>query len=161
MLTPVVSYTTVREVKGPLIVIEKTRGVSYGEIGEVMGPDGEPRRVQVIEVATDYAVAQVLGGTLGLPARGSTVRFYGKTLKMPVSEQLIGRILDGKGQPRDHMPLPPPEDFRDVNGEPLNPYSREYPEEPIETGISAMTASTPWSEARSCPSSPAPACPTT
>ena len=86
MLTPVVSYTTVREVKGPLIVIEKTRGVSYGEIGEVMGPDGEPRRVQVIEVATDYAVAQVLGGTLGLPAKGSTVRFYGKTLKMPVSE---------------------------------------------------------------------------
>jgi V/A-type H+-transporting ATPase subunit B len=138
MLTPVVSYNTVREVKGPLIVIEKTRGVAYGEIGEVIGPDGEPRRVQVIEVGTDYAVAQVLGGTLGLPAKGSTVRFYGRTLKIPVSEQLIGRILDGKGQPRDHMPLPPPEDFRDVNGEPLNPYSREYPEEPIETGISAI-----------------------
>ncbi|MEM1598795.1 MAG: V-type ATP synthase subunit B, partial [Pyrobaculum sp.] len=138
MLTPVVSYSTVREVKGPLIVIEKTRGVAYGEIGEVIGPDGEPRRVQVIEVGTDYAVAQVLGGTLGLPAKGSTVRFYGKTLKLPVSEQLIGRILDGKGQPRDHMPLPSPEDFRDVNGEPLNPYAREYPEEPIETGISAI-----------------------
>ncbi|MFP3267094.1 MAG: V-type ATP synthase subunit B [Thermoproteus sp.] len=137
-ISPVVSYSTVREVKGPLLVIERTRGVAYGELGEVVGPDGEPRRVQVIEVATDYAVAQVLGPTLGLPAKGSTVRFYGKTYRLGVSEDLIGRILDGKGQPRDHMPLPPPRDFRDINGEPLNPYAREYPEEPIETGISAI-----------------------
>ncbi len=137
-VSPIVSYSTVREVKGPLIVIEKTRGVAYGELGEVVGPDGEPRRVQVIEVGTDYAVAQVLGPTLGLPAKGSTVRFYGKTYTLGVSEELIGRILDGKGQPRDHMPLPPPQDFRDINGEPLNPYAREYPEEPIETGISAI-----------------------
>jgi V/A-type H+-transporting ATPase subunit B len=137
-ISPVVSYSTVREIKGPLLVIERTRGVAYGELGEVVGPDGEPRRVQVIEVATDYAVAQVLGPTLGLPAKGSTVRFYGKTYRLGVSEDLIGRILDGKGQPRDHMPLPPPRDFRDINGEPLNPYAREYPEEPIETGISAI-----------------------
>ncbi|MEL9989958.1 MAG: V-type ATP synthase subunit B [Thermoproteus sp.] len=137
-VSPIVSYSTVREVKGPLLVIEKTRGVAYNEIGEVVGPDGEPRRVQVIEVGTDYAVAQVLGPTLGLPAKGSTVRFYGKTYKLGVSEELIGRTLDGKGQPRDHMPLPPPQDFRDINGEPLNPYAREYPEEPIETGISAI-----------------------
>ena len=137
-ISPVVSYSTVREVKGPLLVIERTRGVAYGELGEVVGPDGEPRRVQVIEVATDYAVAQVLGPTLGLPAKGSTVRFYGKTYRLGVSDDLIGRILDGKGQPRDHMPLPPPRDFRDINGEPLNPYAREYPEEPIETGISAI-----------------------
>ncbi|MGC8583649.1 MAG: V-type ATP synthase subunit B [Thermoproteus sp.] len=137
-VSPIVSYSTVREVKGPLLVIERTRGVAYGELGEVVGPDGEPRRVQVIEVGTDYAVAQVLGPTLGLPAKGSTVRFYGKTYRLGVSEDLIGRILDGKGQPRDHMPLPPPQDFRDINGEPLNPYAREYPEEPIETGISAI-----------------------
>lgn len=137
-ISPVVSYSTVREVKGPLLVVERTRGVAYGEIGEVVGPDGEPRRVQVIEVGTDYAVAQVLGPTLGLPAKGSTVRFYGKTYRLPVSEALVGRILDGKGRPRDRMPPPPPEDFRDINGEPLNPYAREYPEEPIETGISAI-----------------------
>ncbi|CCC81129.1 V-type ATP synthase subunit B [Thermoproteus tenax] len=137
-VSPIVSYSTVREVKGPLLVIERTRGVAYGELGEVIGPDGEPRRVQVIEVGTDYAVVQVLGSTLGLPAKGSTVRFYGKTYRLGVSEELVGRILDGKGQPRDHMPLPPPQDFRDINGEPLNPYAREYPEEPIETGISAI-----------------------
>lgn len=137
-ISPVVSYSTVREVKGPLLVVERTRGVAYGEIGEVVGPDGEPRRVQVIEVGTDYAVVQVLGPTLGLPAKGSTVRFYGKTYRLPVSEALVGRILDGKGRPRDRMPPPPPEDFRDINGEPLNPYAREYPEEPIETGISAI-----------------------
>lgn len=137
-ISPVVTYSTVREVKGPLIVIERTRGVAYNEVGEVIGPDGEPRRVQVVAVGEDFAVAQVLAPTLALPARGSTVRFYGKTLKMAVSEQLVGRVLDGKGQPRDHMPLPPPEDFRDVNGEPLNPYTREYPEQPIETGVSAI-----------------------
>jgi Archaeal/vacuolar-type H+-ATPase subunit B len=76
-------YRTVREVKGPLIVIERTRGVAYGEMGVVAGPDGEPRLVQVIEVGPDYAVAQVLTGTLGLPAKGSTVRFYGTTLRPP------------------------------------------------------------------------------
>ncbi len=132
------SYRTVAEVKGPLIVIERTRDLAYGEIGVVVGPDGEPRRVQVIEVGTNYAIAQVLTGTLGLPVKGSTVTFYGKTFRIPVSEDLIGRVLDGKGQPRDHMPLPPAEEFSDVNGAPLNPYSREYPEEPIETGISAI-----------------------
>ncbi len=134
----IVTYSTVREVKGPLIVIEKTRNVSYGEMGIVIGPDGEPRTVQVIEVGPNYAIAQVLTGTLGLPAKGSTVRFYGRTLRIPVSEDLIGRVLDGKGQPRDGMPLPPAEEYLDINGEPLNPYAREYPEEPIETGISAI-----------------------
>jgi len=134
----VASYSTVREVKGPLIIIERTRNVSYGEVGEVIGPDGEPRLVQVIEVGSDYAVAQVLAGTLGLPARGSTVRFYGRTLRMPVSEDLLGRVLNGRGEPRDSLPKPPAEEFMDVNGEPLNPYAREYPEEPIETGISVI-----------------------
>lgn len=136
-----VEYTTVREVKGPLIIIEKTRGVSFGEIGEVIGPDGEPRRVQIIEVGENFAVAQVLTGTYGLPAKGSTVRFYGQVLRVPVSEEYIGRVLDGKGYPRDHLPLPPAEDFRPVMGEPLNPYMRLYPEEPIETGVSAIDAS--------------------
>jgi len=131
-------YRTVREVKGPLIVIERTRGVAYGEMGVVTGPDGEPRLVQVIEVGPDYAVAQVLTGTLGLPAKGSTVRFYGTTLRLPVSEDLLGRIISGRGVPRDGLSMPPPEDFLDVNGEPLNPYARDYPEEPIETGISAI-----------------------
>ncbi len=137
----IVSYSTVREVKGgPLIVIEKTKGVAYNEIGEVIGPDGEPRMVQVVEVGSDYAVAQVLTGTLGLPARGgSTVKFYGRTLRMPVTEDLLGRVLDGKGgQPRDGLPLPPAEEYLDINGEPLNPYAREYPEEPIETGVSVI-----------------------
>ncbi len=136
----IVSYSTVREVKGgPLIVIEKTRGVAYNEIGEVVGPDGEPRMVQVVEVGDNYAVAQVLTGTLGLPAKGSTVRFYGRTLRLPVSEDLLGRVLDGKGgQPRDGLPLPPAEEYLDINGEPLNPYAREYPEEPIETGVSVI-----------------------
>ena len=133
-------YTTVREVKGPLIIIERTRGVAYGEIGVVIGPDGVPRTVQVVEVGENFAVAQVLTGTLGLPALGSTVRFYGETLKIPVSEELIGRVLDGKGAPRDGMPLPPAEDYRDVMGEPLNPYTRIPPNEPIETGISGIDA---------------------
>jgi len=132
------SYRSVREVRGPLIVIERTRKVSYGELGEVIGPDGEPRLVQVVEVGEDYAVAQVLAGTLGLPAKGSTVRFYGQTLRMPVSEDLLGRVLDGRGRPRDHLPAPAPEAWLDINGDPLNPHERLPPEEPIETGISAI-----------------------
>lgn len=131
-------YRTIREVKGPLIVIERTKGVAYGEIGVVTGPDGEPRLVQVIEVGPDYAIAQVLMGTLGLPAKGSTVRFYGSTLRLPVSEDLLGRVISGRGTPRDGLSMPPAEDFLDVNGEPLNPYARDYPEEPIETGVSAI-----------------------
>ncbi|WP_291999579.1 V-type ATP synthase subunit B [Caldivirga sp.] len=131
-------YRTVREVKGPLIVIERTRGIAYGEMGVVTGPDGEPRLIQVIEVGPDYAIAQVLTGTLGLPASGSTVRFYGTTLRLPVSEDLLGRIISGRGVPRDSLSMPPAEDFLDVNGEPLNPYARDYPEEPIETGVSAI-----------------------
>jgi V/A-type H+-transporting ATPase subunit B len=131
-------YKTVSEVKGPLIVIRRTRNVAYGEIGEVEGPDGEPRLVQVVEVGPDYAIAQVLTGTLGLPALGSTVRFRGKTFDVRVSEDLLGRVLNGRGEPRDGLPMPPPEEFLDVNGEPLNPYARDYPEEPIETGISAI-----------------------
>ncbi|MGC8597683.1 MAG: V-type ATP synthase subunit B [Thermocladium sp.] len=131
-------YKTVSEVKGPLIVIKRTRNVAYGEIGEVEGPDGEPRLVQVVEVGPDYAIAQVLTGTLGLPALGSTVRFRGKTFDVRVSEDLLGRVLNGRGEPRDGLPMPPPEEFLDVNGEPLNPYARDYPEEPIETGISAI-----------------------
>lgn len=137
-LRGVQEYRTVREVKGPLIVIERTRNVAYGEMGVVVGPDGEERLIQVVEVGPDYAIAQVLTGTLGLPAKGSLVRFYGSTLRLPVSEDLLGRILSGRGVPRDHLPMPPAEDFLDINGEPLNPYARDYPEEPIETGVSAI-----------------------
>src|SRR2546427_249336 len=131
-------YRTVREISGPLIFVEQVRGVGYGELARVRTPSGEERRGQVLEVGGGVAVVQIFEGTSGLDVSATTVRFTGETVKLPVSQDMLGRIFDGSGRPTDGGPRIIPDDYLDVNGSPINPFAREYPREFIQTGVSAI-----------------------
>jgi len=131
-------YSTIREISGPLLFVESVRGVGYGELVRVSTPGGEERRGQVLEVSENVAVVQVFEGTSGLDVSRTTVKFSGETIKLPVSSDVLGRILDGSGRPIDGGPRIIPEDYWDVHGAPINPYARAYPREFIQTGISAI-----------------------
>jgi V/A-type H+-transporting ATPase subunit B len=131
-------YNTVSEVAGPLMVVEEVEGVGYDEIVEIETPEGEKRNGQVLEVGEGAAVVMVFEGTSGLDTSRTNVRFGGEGLKLPVSMELVGRIFDGLGRPLDGGPEVVAEDRRDINGAPMNPVSREYPEEFIQTGISSI-----------------------
>ncbi len=128
----------VKETKGSLLFLETIPGVKYGEIVEIELPTGEVRLGQVIDVSKDVTVVQVLGATTELNVGGTKVRFYGEPLKIPVSIDLLGRVLDGLGRPRDGGPSIVPEEYSDINGSPINPAAREPPSEFIETGISVI-----------------------
>ncbi|MCD6461683.1 MAG: V-type ATP synthase subunit B [Thermoplasmata archaeon] len=133
-----IEYTTVREISGPLLVVEKVGEVAYGEVVKIRGPDGRDRLGQVLEAASDYAVIQVFEGTKGLETKATSVRFLGETMKFPVSPDILGRVFDGTGRPIDGGPEVIPEERRDINGSPINPSAREYPREFIQTGISTI-----------------------
>jgi V/A-type H+-transporting ATPase subunit B len=130
-------YKTITEVSGPLVFAEVDEPVGYDEIVEIETPDGEVKRGQVLETTDGLVSIQVFEGTGGID-RNASVRFLGETLKMPVTEDLLGRVLDGSGQPIDDGPDIVPEERRDIVGAAINPYSREYPEEFIQTGVSAI-----------------------
>ncbi len=131
-------YTTIKEISGPLIFVESVRGVGYGELARIRTPSGEERRGQVLEIGGGVAVVQVFEGTTGLDVGKTRVRFTGETVKLPVSNDMLGRIFDGSGRPIDGGPRIIPDDYLDVNGSPINPFAREYPREFIETGISTI-----------------------
>src|SRR5215831_16151464 len=131
-------YQTIREISGPLLIVESVRGVGYGELATIRTPSGEVRRGQVLEVGEGMAVVQVFEGTSGLDVSKTTVSFSGETVKLPVSGDMLGRIFDGSGRPIDGGPRIIPDDYLDVNGFPINPFAREYPREFIQTGISAI-----------------------
>ncbi|MEM1610599.1 MAG: V-type ATP synthase subunit B [Sulfolobales archaeon] len=131
-------YETIKEIRGPLIIVEKASGVAFDELVEVELPSGEKRSGRVLEVGMGYAVVQVFEGTTGISTRGTKVRFLGKTMEAPVSEAMLGRIFDGLGRPLDGGPPVLAEERRDINGSPINPASRAYPEDFIQTGISAI-----------------------
>src|SRR5438093_455673 len=131
-------YRTVREISGPLIFVESVRGVGYGELAKIKTPSGEERRGQVLEVGGGVAVVQVFEGTSGLDIASTSIRFTGETVKLPVSQDMLGRIFDGSGRPTDGGPRIIPDDYLDVNGSPINPFAREYPREFIQTGVSAI-----------------------
>lgn len=131
-------YSTVREITGPLLFVEAISGVGYGELVEIETPSGERRRGQVLEVGEGVAVIQVFEGTRGLATTETVVRFTDETIKLPVTFGLLGRILDGSGQVIDGGPPLIPEDYWDIHGAPMNPYSRAHPSEFIQTGISAI-----------------------
>jgi V/A-type H+-transporting ATPase subunit B len=133
-----VEYTTVSEVAGPLMVVEGVKDVAYNEIVKIRTSSGEERTGQVLEVFENKAIVQVFEGTRGLDTKNTSARFIGETMKLGVSKDIIGRIFDGKGNPLDNAPPIIPEDRRDINGKPINPYSREYPREFIQTGISTI-----------------------
>ena len=131
-------YTTVSEVSGPLMIVEGVEGVAYNEIVEIETPAGEHRRGQVLEVKQDVAVIQVFEGTRDLNTKNTKIRFTGETAKIGVSKDMMGRIFDGTGKPIDGGPEIIPEKEIDINGSPMNPTSREYPAEFIQTGISTI-----------------------
>ncbi len=130
-------YSTIREISGPLMIVEKVKNVGYGEVVEVIVSDNETRLGQVLETSTDMAVIQVFEGTTGLDTHNTRVRFTGEPIKLPVSEDMLGRVFTGIGKPINGPEIIP-EDELDVNGSPINPYAREYPRDFIQTGISTI-----------------------
>lgn len=132
------TYGTISEIRGPLMVIEGVTKASYDELVEIETRDGERRLAKVLEVGMGKAVVQVFEGTQGLSIEGTVARFLGRVMELGVSEDMLGRVFDGLGRPLDGLPEPIPEEFRDVNGEPINPERREYPSDFIQTGISAI-----------------------
>jgi V/A-type H+-transporting ATPase subunit B len=131
-------YVTIQRVEGPLIFVEQTHPVAYGELVEVRTRDGT-RFGQVLDTSTEHVVIQLFEGTSGID-RAAGVRFLGKTVELGVTEDMLGRVLNGAGKPIDRGPEPIPEKYLDVNGSAINPYSRRQPFEPIQTGISTIDA---------------------
>ncbi|MFP3286053.1 MAG: ATP synthase subunit B [Acidilobus sp.] len=131
-------YTRVSEIRGPLIIVEGVSRVAYDEVVEVELSGGERRRGRVLEVTRNAAVVQVFEGTAGISTIGAKVRFLGRTLEMPVSEDMLGRIFDALGKPIDGGPDIIAEEKYDINGAPINPAVRAYPEDFIQTGVSAI-----------------------
>jgi V/A-type H+-transporting ATPase subunit B len=130
-------YQTITEISGPLVFAEIDEPIGYDEIVEIELANGETRNGQVLESTSDYVAIQVFEGTTGID-RNSSVRFLGETLKMKLTEDLLGRVLDGSGRPIDDGPEILPEEEREIVGAAINPYSREYPEEFIQTGVSSI-----------------------
>ncbi|KAH7180170.1 vacuolar ATP synthase subunit B [Fusarium sp. MPI-SDFR-AT-0072] len=133
-----IRYNTIGGVNGPLVILENVKFPRYNEIVTLTLPDGTERSGQVLEARGDRAVVQVFEGTSGIDVRKTKVEFTGQSLKLGVSEDMLGRIFDGSGRAIDKGPKVLAEDYLDINGSPINPYSREYPEEMISTGISAI-----------------------
>jgi V/A-type H+-transporting ATPase subunit B len=131
-------YKTIEDVIGPLILVRHTTGVTYGELVEIDIGVGRPRRGRVLEVSEDRCLVQVFEGTSGVDPASSRVRFIGKGLEIGLSPDVLGRIFDGAGRPRDGGPPIIPQKVMNVNGIPLNPYARDYPSEFIQTGISTI-----------------------
>ncbi len=124
--------------KGSLLIAESIPDIKYGEIVDVVLSNGEVKRGQAIDISKEVTVVQVFGGVSEVDLVGSKVRCKGETLKLAVSRDILGRIFNGMGEPIDGGPSVIPEDYLDVNGEPINPASRMPPAEFIETGISAI-----------------------
>jgi V/A-type H+-transporting ATPase subunit B len=136
-------YLTVSSVSGPLVVVEKTENIKYAELAEVQFSDGSIRRGKVLEVSGDKALVQMFEGTIGLDVLGGRVRFLGRVQELSVSKDLIGRVFDGAGRPRDGGPAIIAEKRLDINGNPINPSARAYPSEFIQTGISTIDGMNP------------------
>ena len=131
-------YKTIREVVGPLMLVEGVEGVKYNELVDIVGKNGEIRRGKVLEINRDKAVVQLFENSQGLQISESKARFLGHSQELAVSEDMLGRVFDGMGNPRDGGAPVIPEKKMDINGEPINPAARDYPNEFIQTGISAI-----------------------
>ncbi|PKQ15830.1 MAG: V-type ATP synthase subunit B [Actinobacteria bacterium HGW-Actinobacteria-7] len=131
-------YRTIDSVAGPLLFVSGVEGASYNEMVAVTLADGTKRTGQILEISQGAAVVQVFEGTSGIDVDRTSVRFLGEVARIGVSEEMLGRVLDGAGRPIDGRP-PVREEVRlDINGSPINPFSREKPADFIETGISAI-----------------------
>jgi V/A-type H+-transporting ATPase subunit B len=131
-------YKTITEIAGPLVVVDEVSGVAYNEIVEIMTPGGERRKGQVLDVGHGKAVVQVFGATAGISTDQTSVKFLGETMRLGLSPDMLGRVFNGLGEPRDKGPRIIPKEKVDITGLPINPYSRESPNEFIQTGVSTI-----------------------
>jgi V/A-type H+-transporting ATPase subunit B len=138
MATFGLEYKGASNIYGPIIIVENARGVGYDELVEVKAPNGEPRLGRVVEVTQKAVTVQIFEGTTGLSPSETRTRFLGHPLEVPVSVEMLGRVMDSFGEPIDGHPRFFTEDKRNVNGYPLNPTARQYPRDFIQTGISAI-----------------------
>ena len=131
-------YRTIKEVAGPLMMVQGVEGVAYDELGEIELADGEVRRCKVLEVNGTDVLVQLFESASGINLSNSKVRFLGRSMELAVSEDMLGRVFDGMGRPADDGPDILPDKRMDINGLPMNPAARAYPNEFIQTGISAI-----------------------
>ena len=131
-------YKTIHEISGPLMVVEQVSGVTYNELAEIELADGSVRRCKVLEVNGDKAVVQLFESSAGINLKESRIRFLGHPLELGVSGDMLGRVFNGMGQPIDGGPAILAEKRLDINGQPINPAARDYPNEFIQTGISTI-----------------------
>jgi V/A-type H+-transporting ATPase subunit B len=136
-------YQTVSEIAGPLMLVEMVDRAKYAHIVEIELADGSVRHGQILQVERDKALVQVFEGTRGIDVEKSTVRFLARPLELAVSPDLLGRVFTGLGVPKDGAPTVIPEKLVDINGNPINPYARDYPNEFIQTGISTIDGLNP------------------
>ena len=144
-------YRSIADLSGPLLVVENISDVRYDELAEIELPTGERRRGRVLEITDDRALVQVFEGTTGIDLQDTRVRFLGKVLALPVSDGMLGRIFNGRGEPIDGGDPVLAEKWLDINGYPMNPYSRDYPSEFIQTGISTIDGMNPMVRGQKLP----------
>lgn len=131
-------YKTIREVVGPLMLVDHVKGATYDELVTIIQEDGEERTGRVLTVDGDKALVQLFEASQGLRPATAKARFLGHGIQLGVSPAMLGRVFDGMGNPIDGGPAIIPEEYKDINGEPMNPAAREYPSEFIQTGVSAI-----------------------
>ena len=131
-------YKTIQEVAGPLMLVRKVEGVAYNELGEIELANGEKRHCRVLEIDGTDALVQLFEPSSGINLAESKVKFLGRQMELGVSEDMLGRVFDGLGRPIDGGPAIIPDKRLDVNGTPMNPAARSYPQEFIQTGVSAI-----------------------
>lgn len=138
VVEPRIQYQTVKGVSGPLVILENVKKPMFAEICMLTLPGGEKRKGQVLEVQDNRAVVQVFEGTSGIDSKTTSCEFSGDILRIGVAEDMVGRIFNGSGKPIDNGPAILAEEYLDIMGQPINPFMRVYPEEMIQTGISAI-----------------------
>ncbi len=131
-------YKSIKEIVGPLMLVEGVDGAKYDELVEIVQEDGNIRRGKVLEVNRDKALVQLFEGSQGIQMSSSKARFLGRSLELALSEDMLGRVFDGLGNPRDGGAPIIPEKRMSINGQPINPAARDYPDEFIQTGVSAI-----------------------
>ena len=131
-------YRTIQEVAGPLMLVKGVSDVNYNDLGEIELSSGEVRRCKVLEINGEDALVQLFDSAAGINLSDSKVRFLGKSMELPVSTDMLSRVFDGMGKPIDGGPDILPVKRMDINGLPMNPYARNYPQEFIQTGVSAI-----------------------
>ncbi|MBP5242734.1 MAG: V-type ATP synthase subunit B, partial [Clostridia bacterium] len=131
-------YKSIHEVVGPLMLVEGVEGVKYDELVEIQQANGEIRNGKVLEINRDKALVQLFESAQGLKISTSKARFLGHAIELGVSEDMLGRVFDGMGRPKDGGAPILPDKKMPINGSPINPAARDYPNEFIQTGISAI-----------------------